>query len=137
VSEEKSYAINATKLVLFAWDLINVFQGILLDLVTNEHAPFSWLEEPFVYLVYSSVLFVGTFSFASSRVTSFALGVIALLAFGTLIGTNSVPNGLGLHLSNVELYSAVILRPVAASIVLFIVSVFERRQTMVRDRVAE
>lgn len=127
MSDEKSYVIVATKVVVSAWGLVSVIQGILLDIVSNEHAPYAALEETFVLLVYMSVLFVGTFSFASSRVTSFALGAFAVLAFAIVIWTSSVPNGLGLHLSPLELASAVILRPAAASVILFIVSDFERR----------
>jgi hypothetical protein len=134
---EKKLAIIATKLALFVWGLISVFQGIRLDLVSDEHAPFAEFEELFIYLVYASVLFVGTFSFASSRATSFALGVIAVLAFGILIWTNSVPDALGLALSHMELVSAVVLRPAAASIILFIVSDFERRPERERVRVEE
>jgi hypothetical protein len=120
--------IVVVKVLIVLWGIISQLQGAWLGMGIDSHSPSANWESAFYYLVYSSVLFIGAFSFVSSRVVSVLLLIVSIVAFGTLYWTRATGHGLDL-IEGGEV--AIVIRPALVSLLLYVVSRWEKSNYLV------
>lgn len=121
-------ASSAIKTALTLWGVVSTVLGAARGVGIDLHAPDADWAGAFVVLSYYSVLAIGIFGFASSRVASKLLGLSAVLALAILVLTQPLANGLGLGLSFQSALGIILRGPALASFLLLVISRSERMQ---------
>src|SRR4051812_44757134 len=87
------------KIALALWGTVSTLLGAAHLVAVDMHAAYAGWAGLFVFLAYYSVLFIGIFSFISSRIVSVLLGLSASFAVAILVLAQPSADGLGLGLT--------------------------------------